>query len=191
MAKKIDAKAKDAEKGKSGKGAMIMGILGIVCSVLSLVAIVVLFAGIYNLGVIDLTHTLEKFAAPALLVLILASALGPFAKSKSQAAARAAAVAETEELKNILEQKIAAVEGKVETYLGENYNSLRLENDTMKERFEKIEAAERKKTDEERERINDELEELRAKNIELQEQLNKNAQLISEHTMAAEQLSAA
>jgi len=189
MAKKPDHKG--APKEKSGKGAMIMGLLSTICVALGLIATVILFAGLYDLGFIDLTHMLEPFAGPALLILILANALGPLAKSKAIAASAASAVAEEDDAKNGIALKIAEVEKKIETYLGENYNSLKTENENMKGEFEKIEVAERKKVEEEREKIDNELEKLRAQNIELQEQLNKNAQLINEQTMASEQLSAA
>ena len=94
-------------------------------------------------------------------------------------------------MKATTDEKIAAVEQKVETYLGENYNSLREENDNMKGQFEKIETAERQKIEEERLQIDEEIVKLRATNAELQEQLNKNAQLIAEQTAAADQLAGA
>ncbi|MFK5978492.1 MAG: hypothetical protein QM488_06365 [Rhizobiaceae bacterium] len=189
MAKK--AADKDAPKEKSSKGPMIMGLLGSICSGLSLIAIITLFAGLYDLGFIDLTHTLEAFAAPALLVLIVASILGPFASSKAAASAKAAALVDAQAIKAETDEKIAAVSQKIETYLGENYNSLREENENMKGEFEKIETAERQKIEDDRLKIDDELVKLRATNADLQEQLNKNAQLIAEQTAAADQLAGA
>lgn len=181
---------KDASKEKTpSKGPMIMGLVGAICAGLGLIATVILFAGLYDLGFIDLTHALEAFAGPALLILIIANALGPFAASKAIAGAKAAALVEAQTMKAETDEKIAAVEQKVETYLGDNYNSLREENENMKGEFEKIETAERQKVEEERVQIDEELAKLRTTNVELQEQLNKNAQLIAEQTAAAEQLS--
>ena len=183
---------KDAQKEKKpSKGPMIMGLVGAICGGLSLIATIILFAGLYDLGFIDLTHTLEAFAGPALLLLIIANALGPFASSKSAAGAKAAALVEAQTMKADTDEKIAAVEQKVETYLGDNYNSLREENENMKGEFEKIETAERQKVEEERVKIDEEIIKLRATNADLQEQLTKNAQLIAEQTAAADQLGGA
>ena len=183
---------KDAPKDQApSKAPMIMGLLGAICAGLSLIATVTLFAGLYDLGFMDLTHSLEPMAGPALLILLIANGLGPFASSKAAASAKASAVLEAQAMKATTDEKIAAVEQKVETYLGENYNSLREENDNMKGQFEKIETAERQKIEEERLQIDEEIVKLRATNAELQEQLNKNAQLIAEQTAAADQLAGA
>ena len=182
MAKKPADKATGNTKGGNGSG--IMTILQIAGFGLGTIALMVLVAAMQDLGFVDLTHTLEIAIVPMLVLIVLSVSLYAFANSKIHAAKFAAAQQAVDEAKEAFEQRIAAVEARIEGHIGGEYERLKAENEQLKGHFDEI----RKQEDE---KIGIELEQLRQKNAELQDKISTWAVNSVDAAMSDESKSAA
>lgn len=184
MAKNTTKKPAGTSSEKATGKSKIFGLLSTSSSILNLGAISILFAGLYDFGYIDLTHTLSKFAVPALLVLILSSLLGVFASSKINNQAASNNEKELAGFQSRLKTDIATVEEKVSRYLGDGYEQLKAENDEFKRQIE--EAKEQRQQN-----LEEEIEVLKTKNEELHDQIGKMAKSTNESSIYDDRLDAA
>lgn len=183
MAKKPAGKPDDKSAASAGGGSMLMTILQVAGFGAAAIALVVMVAGMHDLGFIDLTHSLHALIVPMMVLIILSISLYAFASSKNAAAKFAARDAALEQLKQEVEQKLAAAEARLESYLGPAHAALMEENETLKAALDDVRR-------QEEEKIGAEIEELRSKNVELQEKINTWAvgtieAAISDNTAAA------
>jgi len=160
MAKKPTEKAAD----KSGAGGM-MKIVQMAGFGLGVVAVMVMVAGMADLGFIDLTHTLEMAVVPMLVLVVLSMAMYAYANGQIHAAKFATARTALDEASAQLEQRISALEIRIENHIGSAYEALKAENDELKGQLDDIRKSEDAK-------IGSEIEQLRQKNEELQEKIS-------------------
>lgn len=160
MAKKPTEKTAD----KSGAGGA-MKMVQMAGFGLGVVALMVMTAGMADLGFVDLTHTLGIAVVPALVFVILSVAMYAYANAQIHAAKFAAAQTAIEEASAQLEQRISALEIRIESHIGSEYEALKAENAELKANLEAIRTAEDEK-------IGSEIEQLRQKNEELQEKIS-------------------
>jgi len=151
----------------------LSGIGLIACFVLAMATFVIVMVSIQDFGGFHLQGMLGHYSTYALVVFVLSISAFAFLSSKSSKngaflaqSAIDTATAPIDEKISTIDGKIAAIEEKVQTYLGSEYERLKSENENLKNEFEEFEKMEREKTTKE-------IEELRAKNLELQEQLKK------------------
>lgn len=184
MAKKPAGKPTDNADAPAKSGSMLMTILQVAGFGVAAISLVVLVAAMHDLGFVDLTHTLHAMIVPMVVLIILSMSLYAFASGQNAAAKLAAKDAALEQLKLDVEQKVAAAEARLETYLGPAHAALIEENETLKAAIEDVRR-------QEEEKIGAELEELRSKNVELQEKINMWAVGKVEAAMTDEQQTAA
>ena len=184
MAKKPAAKAIDQSASAAGGSSMIMTILQVAGFGCFAIALTVMVAGMHDLGFVDLTHSLHVMIVPMLVLIILSVSLYSFASGKNAAARHAGHTAALEKQKEELEQKIAATEARMETYLGPTHTALIEENEGLKAKLEEIRR-------QEEEKINAEIAGLRAQNTELQDKITNWAVGTVETAISDETRSAA
>lgn len=184
MAKKPAAKPTDQSASAAGGSSLIMTILQVAGFGGFALALTVMVAGMHDLGFVDLTHSLHVMIVPMLVLIILSLSLYAFASGKNAAARHAAHAAALEKQKDELEQKIAATEARLETYLGPAHAALIEENEGLKARLEEI-------RQQEEEKINAEIAGLRAQNTELQDKITNWAVGTVETAISDETRSAA
>ena len=164
MSKKAKTKGAEDAISPSVKKARLMTLLNRISFVLHLIAITGLFAGIFDFGVINLVPVLAKYAGIFLILEIVAIVLQTLTSGQIVAAQRGISDEKFDAMKTGLEERMAFVGDKVEEYLGENYQRLMGENETMKTEFEQI-----------RENANNkilaEIEELKVENADLRKKL--------------------
>jgi FtsZ-binding cell division protein ZapB len=184
MSKKPADKAAGKTKAGAGQGSAMMSILQIAGFGAATIAVAVMVAGMHDLGFIDLTHSLEIAVVPMLVLLILAASVHAFANAKIHAAKFTAAEQSVGELRDLLEQRIASVETRIDGHLGAEYEALKTENEALKAQLDEIRKAEDEK-------IGSEIEQLRQKNTELQEKISTWAVNSVEAAIAEEKRPAA
>ncbi len=162
----------------------LMTLLWKISFVLFLIAIVCLFAGIYDLGFINLTPVLSKYAAIFLGIKILTGLSGAFAISQISSTNKEISKQNSELLSKKMEEKIAVVEGKVEEFLGENYKKLNEENSNLKVEFDQIKENANNK-------IIAEIQELRNENADLRKKLDNRETVNEENFEQGDQLQVA
>jgi len=160
MAKKPADKAAD----KSNAGG-IMTIVQMAGFGLGVIALMVMVAGMADLGFIDLTHSLGIAVVPMLVLVVLSMAMYAYANAQIHAAKFAAAQTALDEASAQLEQRISAVEIRIDGHLGSEYEALKAENAELKARLDEIRKAEDEK-------IGSEIDQLRQKNEELQDKIS-------------------
>ena len=145
MTKKTLEKSPIGSDLANSKQFTIFKLLTKVCIALSLIAALGLFAGLYDFGFVNLTTMVPKFASALLLIAFLTAASGAFTFSKSLSLTISASTKQQQNLSAKIEEKIAAVEGKVDEFLGQNYIKLMEENDNLANEFKQIKDNESKK----------------------------------------------
>lgn len=167
MAKK-EAKGEvddDAPKKKS-KLSGIAKIFGPLFKLLSLVSLLVLFGGVYSLQFIDLRPTLYPLGSYFLIVFAVCAPLTLLFKAKPTAV-----VAEVEDngdaakFRENVNKKVLGLESQISSFLATHYETLKEENEKYKTELTAIE-------EEKSQKVISELDDLRQRNAELQEQLN-------------------
>ena len=201
---KKDPKAPKDEKAANGPG--IMGLLRTAGFALSMATALFLCISLLDMGFVDLRPQLHDFsgaAAGALLVFVMLSA---FAGSRSRAAERSARDAQIDALKDELagklmadletraatieareaevKAKVAAVDEKIDKFLGAAFERLTTENESFRKEIDQNRIDEVSKASEE-------VEALRAKNQELQDKINKWAVESVDSRIGQEKLHAA
>jgi len=184
MAKKPAGKPTDQAASAAGGNSLMITILQIAGFAGFALALTVLVAGMHDLGFVDLTHSLHVMIVPMLILIILSVSLYAFASGKNAAARHAGHAAALERQKEDLEQKIAATEARMESYLGPAHAALIEENEGLKARLEEIRR-------QEEEKINAEIAGLRAQNTELQDKITNWAVGTVETAISDETRSAA
>ncbi len=140
-------------------------------------AAVVLFGSLYDLGFIDLRFELRDYALVAFAALIAGFGLAAFSGSGVERAERSRLAQQIENitgevaeknagLETSISMRIAAVEEKVQTFLGDEYERIKAENEEFRKEIEQHRFAEMTRT-------NTEIEQLRERNEMLQEKINK------------------
>ncbi|WP_421857307.1 hypothetical protein [Oricola sp.] len=164
--KKADKKA-DAPASKSGGG--LMGLIGKIMGALALVSASVLIAGIYDIGHFGLREIVFGFAwAP--LALFFAGGLAHVflggAKAPDIPADTEALNAKIDDVQQKAASRFSSIQNSLDMVMGKDYEALAEENRQLKEQLDAIHAAERAKVEEE-------MDLLRQRNVELEEQIKK------------------
>jgi len=132
---------------------------------LGVVALMVMVAGMADLGFVDLTHSLGIVVVPMLVLVILSMAMYAYANAQIHAAKFAAVQTAVDEASAQLEQRISALEIRIEGHIGSEYEAVKAENAELKAHLDEIRKAEDDK-------IGSEIEQLRQKNEELQDKIS-------------------
>lgn len=184
MAKNALKKPAGTSSEKVAGESKVFGLLSTSSSILNLGAIGILFVGLYDLGFIDLTPSISKFAAPTLLVLIMSSLLGIFASSKINNQAASNGEKKLADFQSRLKTDIATVEENVNRYLGEGYEQLKAENDEYKKQIEEVK-------EQRHQSLEKEIEALKTKNTELHDRIGKMAKSSNDSALYDDRLDAA
>ncbi len=175
---------KQVASPKVNRKPAIMRLLNLFGFATELIAVVILFAGIYDFGFFNLQTSMVVLAAPALATLVAGALITQFTGLSVIAAQKTQAHESTTDLHEKTVDRISLIEQKIDNFVGENYIGLKTENDELKSEIRKIR---------ELESVNlvKELENLKKKNAELQEQLNSIVQSSNEQLITVEQSNAA
>lgn len=173
----------DAEKpsASSDKMMSILNHVFLAVSILCLLLLLVLFVGAYDLGVIDLRPMISGFAIIIVPIFALFAFVAIFANMKL-AHLRTTQVFNkgTEIEANVAEIK-KTVEGKIQEYLGSEYERLKGEHEKMSEFLKELEK-------QEQDRLVQQLEELKVENTELKERLSMKNIPINDELSAVDEL---
>lgn len=164
MAKKEAKGAEDDVAPKKSKLSGVKKIVGPLVKALSLVSLLVLFGGVYTLGFMDLRPTLYPLGTYFIFVFAVCAPLSMLFGAKPTAGN----VVENDDDKNFkegLNKKVSNLETKINSFFATQYDVLKEENEKFKS---ELNALEEEKT----QKVISELDELRQRNAELQEQLN-------------------
>jgi hypothetical protein len=167
MADKKADKKKAEPKKKAGGG--IMGLVGKVMGVLSVLSAAVLLGAIYDVGHMGLRETVFPLAWAPLALFVLGAVAQIFLGGSNSAAAppdTEALTAMINDLQSKTASRFSSIQNSLDTVMGQDYEALVEENKALKEQLDAIHQAERDKVDEE-------MEQLRLKNVELEEQIKK------------------
>jgi Skp family chaperone for outer membrane proteins len=185
---KAAAKDSKAPKEKPAKGGSKMGLVKLVGFVLSILSAIIMVVVVVDFGLGDVKSHLHGGEKIAAVLLFLGVLLTAFAGSKLAAAGRREMDAALANVHNVIAEKVAAefrpkeealkelqadigakmkaLEQRVDKFLGTEYQRLSAENESFRKDVEQRRQAEIQKTV-------DEIEQLRAKNLELQEKISK------------------
>lgn len=153
---------KTADKSNAGGTMKIVQMAGFG---LGVIAVMVMVAGMADLGFADLTHSLGMAVVPMLVLVILSMAMYAYANAQIHAAKFAAAQTALDEASAQIEQRISALEIRIDSHIGSEYEALKAENEELKGQLDEIRKAEDEK-------IGSEIEQLRQKNEELQDKIS-------------------
>lgn len=160
----------DKEKGAKKKGGGLGALLPKVFGIISVLCATVLFAAALDIGHLGLADMMGIIAAVPLGLFALLGLAGLFMGPKPTAAVAAGddgSVAEAlADLKSKTASRFAAMENTIDGFSGQDKETLLAENKELREQLDAIHQAERSKVD-------DEIEQLRVKNEELEEQIKK------------------
>ncbi len=163
---KADKKKKEKKKG-GGLGGLLSKLFGVI----SILCATVLFVAALDIGHLGLADKMGVIAAAPLGIYALLGIVALFMAPKPGAAAAATGDAgsiadEFAEFKSKTASRFSAMENTIDSFSGQDKESLIEENRVLKEQLDAIHEAERSKVDEE-------IEQLRVKNEELEEQIKK------------------
>lgn len=162
---KADKKKKEKKKG-GGLGGLLSKLFGVI----SILCATVLFAAALDIGHLGLADKMGVIAAAPLSLYALLGIVALFMAPKPGAATAtgdAGSIAdEFAEFKSKTVSRFSAMENTIDSFSGQDKDSLIEENKVLKEQLEAIHKAERNKVDEE-------IEQLRVKNEELEEQIKQ------------------
>ncbi|MFK7903266.1 MAG: cell division protein ZapB [Nitratireductor sp.] len=167
MAKQDDLDLEVSPKPKRSKLALVKTVAGLLGKLLSYGSVLALFGGVYNLGFVDLRPTLYPLGAYFLYAFAVGVPLSFLSGKKKEAAGgdvQSDDAGVSSEAVTGLKKKISHLESKVNSVFAGHYDVLKEENEKFKT---ELEALEEEKT----QKVFNELEHLRARNSELQEQL--------------------
>lgn len=163
-AKKKDKDKDDAPKKSSG----IMGLVPKLLAVFAILLATVFFASMYDVGQMGLHHTLKGFAVAIVPVFALLSIAALFLSPKPSAegSVDAAEISALQEFRSKATSQILALQNRLDSFSGQDLESLKARNEELEAELEAIHQAERDKVD-------GEIEALRQRNVELEEQIKK------------------
>ncbi|MCB1426413.1 MAG: hypothetical protein R3D65_16020 [Zhengella sp.] len=176
MAGKKPAKPeKDKKAAGKGDGASSGGIMALIPKIMGALSVTsgaVLLAGLYDVGHVGLVHMLEGFAI-VLVPLYLAGALaaifmGGHAAAPGQGGegVEGGLAEQIQELQGKVNARLSSFQSTLDVMTGQDYEKTLAENRELKAQLDAIRAAEK-------EQIDQQVEMLRAKNAELEEQIRK------------------
>ena len=171
----------EKSSASSSKMASILSHLSIALQILSLILLLVLFTGAFNLGVVDLRSTISGIAIIILPIFAVFALIAIFAQMKLTALKAATVHAKNAEIEALVNETKGVVEGKIQEYLGSEYERLKGEHEKMSEFLKELEK-------QEQERLAQELEELKAENSELKERLSMKNVPINDELSAVDEL---
>ncbi len=176
-----DKKAEKAKKEPKARGAGIAGLVVKVCSVLSIISVLVLFSVIFDLGRIGLREKLlgtEMVFIGLYLVGSLATlVLAP--KPAASASFDSAVIHSLQEFQSKATSRFALMQSMIDSVSGNDHASLLEQNKTLKAQLDAIHQAERVKVD-------SEVEILRQRNEELEQQIRQWALMAVSKSVAGE-----
>lgn len=162
-----DTKDDSAPKKKS-KLSGVTKFFGPLFKIISLVSLLVLFGGVYSLQFIDLRPTLYPLGGWFLIAFAVCAPLSLLFNTKPAASADDDAADSGGEFKKFREnvnKKVLGLESQISSFLATHYDTLKAENEKYKTELTAIE-------EEKSQKVISELDDLRQRNAELQEQLN-------------------
>lgn len=174
MAKKEAKGTKDTQDDnapkKKSKLSGVTKIFGPLFKVISLVSLLVLFGGVYSLQFIDLRATLYPLGGWFLIAFAVCAPLSMLFKAKPAVSAVGVEEGvdtggEFAKFRETVNKKVLGLESQISAFLATHYDVLKEENEKYKTELNAIE-------EEKSQKVISELDELRQRNAELQEQLN-------------------
>lgn len=171
----------EKSSASSSKMASILSHLSIAVQILSLILLMVLFAGAFDLGVIDLRSKISGFAIIILPIFAVFALLAIFSQMKLSTLKTAHVHAKSTETEALVNETKSIVESKIQEYLGTEYERLKAEHEKMSEFLKELEK-------QEQERLAQEVEELKAENTELKERLSMKNVPINDELSAVDEL---
>lgn len=163
----VAAKKKDKDNAPKKKSGM-MGLVSKLLAVFAIILATVFFASMYDVGQMGLHHTIKGFAigvVPVFAVLaITALFLSP--KPATEGSVDIAQIAALQEFQSKATSQILALQNRLDSFSGQDLESLKARNEELEAELEAIHQAERDKVD-------GEIEALRQRNVELEEQIKK------------------
>lgn len=160
----------DKEKGAKKKGGGLGALLPKIFGIISILSATVLFAAALDIGHLGLADKMGIIAAAPLglyaLLGLLALFMGPKPASGTAAGDDGSLAEALADLRSKTASRFAAMENTIDGFSGQDKETLLAENKELKEQLEAIHQAERSKVD-------DEIEQLRVKNEELEEQIKQ------------------
>lgn len=162
-----DKKA-DLTDAKPKKKGGLMAILSKVFGILAVLSVAVLFAGLYDVGNMNLKETIMPLAIAPIAVYALLSIATLFLGGKSEPADldTEELMAKIDDLQKKNTSRLVAFQNKIDILMGQDYETLQAENKELQAQLDAIKETEREKFD-------NEMEELRQRNEALEEQIKK------------------
>lgn len=165
-AKGLKGKADEDAPKKKSRLSGVAKIFGPLFKIISLVSVLVLFGGVYSLQFIDLRPTLYPLGGYFLIVFAICAPLSMVFKAKpGVAAGDAEDNGDAAKFRENVNKKVLGLESQISSFLASHYDTLKEENEKYKIELTAIE-------EEKSQKVISELDDLRQRNAELQEQLN-------------------
>ena len=164
----IIAKGKDDKAG--GMGDSIMGHLPRASGALAILSATVLFAAALDIGHLDLAHTMSTLAVIPLAIFMSGMLVVVFMGGGNAALASESKqddlIAKFDDFRAKTASNIATFQGRLDAMSGQDRDSLLAENKALKAELEAIHEAERAK-------VEDEFQQLRERNLQLEQQIKE------------------
>ena len=140
--------SKAAAEKSTASSAKLMSILNhvfIAVVILCLVLLLVLFAGAYDLGVVDLRPMVSGFAVIILSIFAVFAFVAIFANMKLTHLRATQMFAKGAEIEAVVNETKKTVDGKIQEYLGSEYERLKAEHEKMSEFLKEVEKQEQER----------------------------------------------
>ncbi len=173
--------AAEKSPASSDKMMSILNHVFLAVSILCLVLLLVLFTGAIDLGVIDLRPAISGFAIIILPIFAVFAFVAVFANMKLGHLRATQVFAKGAEIEAHVAEIQKTVDGKIQEYLGTEYERLKSEHEKMSEFLKELEK-------QEQDRLVQELEELKVENSELKERLSMKNIPINDELSAVDEL---
>lgn len=163
--------AQKPSKTKASKSSgNMMGIVSKALGAISVILAATFFAAMFDVAHLDLIHSLQGLAiglVPLFAILAIAAMfVAPKSNADAAAVANAAQIAELTDFQIKATSQIVALQNQIDSLSALDNETLKARNKELQEQLDAIHAAEREKVD-------GEIEALRQRNIELEEQIKK------------------
>lgn len=168
MAAKKEAKKSTEPKKKKGGGG-VMGLVAKIMAALSVVSAAVLFAAAFDVGHMHLMETIKPFAIGPIVIFAIGALMHIFMGGGGKAAGDfdgETLATSLSDFQSKTASSLVAMQDRFDSMTGRDYESILEKNKELQAQLDEIHQAEREKVD-------GELEELRQKNVELEEQIKK------------------
>ena len=162
-----DKKADATEKNSAKKGGGLMALISKIMGALAILCVAILLAGLYDVGGAGMKKSIAPLAIVLVGVYVLFSLVSLFLGGGSSADVDTEALmAKIEDVQKKNTSRLIGFQNKIDVLMGQDYETLLAENKELQSQLDAIKDAEREKVD-------NQMEELRQRNEELEEQMKK------------------